>query len=256
MMPQPRIQDAQVVAHRALCLGAILKRGEIEITFQNLDQLDIPQDLHQRFITQHHDQHAALRRWVVTEGLSRHLTGAERILLDMTLGRWSERTIISTSWRVESLGVMLWALNYLEGIPKYDTQFEPDEVLSPLEVLTPTIDILWQAHLRPATELLAMRDQAEYWNWRTRAMDLERMGVRPAEGVTFREIVHATAQQAYNQGYLTHLLNGDFPAFDKPYAELDHDQHTLVSSIAYERYSALAWLCELSAQWESLPVDR
>ena len=36
----------------------------------------------------------------------------------------------------------------------------------------------------------------------------------------------------------------------------DTDCGGVVSNIAYERYSALSWLCELTAEWESIRIDR
>ncbi|QPC82726.1 DUF4272 domain-containing protein [Phototrophicus methaneseepsis] len=256
-MDEPRIQNARAVAYRALCLGAILKRGEFEITLQGLDDdYALPEDARRHMTSKHHDLNDQLYKWVDDENLTQYLIDTERTLLQKPLGSWRERTIISMSWRVESLGVMLWALRYLDSIPPFDVQFEPDDVLYPLDVLTPTVDFVWRAQLRPARTLIQMRDRAEGWNWRARATELERLGVQPPNGVPFREIIHETAHKARDKGHVPYLIDNDFPAFGKPFAELDSEQYALVSNIAYERYTALSWLCELSAAWEGIRIDR
>lgn len=255
-MYEARIQSARAVAYRALCLGAILKRGELEIQFQSPPDDVQPADPRRYLKSKLHDLNDQLLQWVEDEHLLPHLIDSERKLLQKPLGTWRERTITALSWRVESLGVMLWALRYLDAIPAFDTQFEPDDVLGPLDVLTPSIDFIWRANLRPARSLLMMRDRAEAWNWRSRASELEHLGIQPPDGFTFREIIHVTAEKARAKGNVPYLIDGDFPAFDVPFCELNSDQYAVVSNIAYERYSALSWLCELTAEWESIRIDR
>lgn len=243
------------MAYRALSLGALLKRGEIELTIHKLQDLLVFDDLRQQVFDKNHDVNRRLQNWVQDEKIHPHLSDSERNLLDKALGTWSERTLIHVGWRTEALGIMLWALNWMEDIPPYDQQYEPDDVLAPLDVFRPTIDFLWTAQLRPAEELQARRDQAELWNWRSRATELERMGVRPPEGLSFREIIRATAHRAYANGQLDQLINDDFPAFQKAYSNLDEDEYALVSALAYERYFALNWICELTSEWDNLRVD-
>lgn len=252
-MNEGRIQDARAVAYRALCLGALLQRGEIEFTVQGIDSLlpaTAPTVLHEQQ-SHTHD----LLQWLDDECISPHLTPTEYHLLHKPLGTWSERALTHVGWRVESLGVVLWALRHIDRAAPFDQQYELDDVLLPLDMLSPTIDLIWCAALRSEATLIDLRDRAELWNWRSRAAELARMGVRPPEGVTFREIIRFTAERAYNDGKLSHLIDSDFPAFGKPYADLTPDEYALASAIAYERYTALNWLCELSSEWKSMQVD-
>lgn len=253
-MNQMRVQDERTVVYRVLSLGALLKRGELERMILNFHELFPHADI-QEWIAQQTSTHEKLLDWLHEEAIFEQLSESERALLTKSLGTWSERTLLTVEWRTEALGIMLWALGYLEEIPDYDQQFNPEDVLEPLDLLHPTIDLLWTAHLRDEVELITRRDQAEVWNWRSRATELERMGVRPPEGVTFRQIVRSTAEMAYTDGHIPTLLNGDFPAFARPYNALNEDQYMLVSAIAYERYAAFNWLCEFTNQWESLRVD-
>lgn len=250
------MQDARAVAYRALSLGALLTRSDLEISFQHLEAYDLPAHLEERLGLRHKQRNQALEQWLNTEEIRPHLSQSERQLLAKPFGTWTDLNLIHASWRVEALGSMLWALGHLEAIPEFDTQFEVEDVLRPLDVLTPVIDFVWLAQLRPAQDLYEMRDRAELWNWRSRALELERMGVRPANGLRFAEIVRQTAEKAHELGHLPVLIEGDFPAFGRPYCGLSPSQQRLIGAIASERYQALSWLCEMSVEWENLPVDR
>lgn len=245
-MSQLRIQDAGAVAYRALCIGALLKRGKLEVSVQ--EYLNHTTDISQESYTQ-------LNQWLIDENIAQHLSETEQYLLSKPLGTWSERTLTTVGWRTEALGIMLWSLNRLDTLPSYDRQFETDDILSPLDIFYPTIDFIWLASLRSESELTQGREQAEVWNWRSRASELQGMGVRPSEGVSFNEIIRFTTERAYQNGYISTPIHSDFPVFNKSYATLNPDEYALLSAIAYERYSVLSWICEISNEWESIHID-
>ena len=251
-----QVQDARTVAYRAFCLAAVLTRLDIEISLQSMDEhtVPLPEAIRYSVVSQHNEMQQELWQWLTHEGITPYLTNTERYLLRQAPGTWSDRMLVNTSWRVESLGVMLWALQIVDKMPAFDTQFELDDLLPPLDLLTPVIDFIWLADLRPAEELATMRDCADLWNWRSRAAELQRMGMRPPEGTTFAEIIYITAQQARNKG-IPPLINGDFPAFGRAYADQSEDEFSMTSGIAYERSAALNWLCELSSEWQGISVD-
>lgn len=255
-MSQLRIQNERAVAYRALCLGVLLQRAEYELSVQNIDSWSVFDGVREHLIAKHQRLNERLLKWTDQEAIEEHLSEAEKHLLQKSLGSWSERAVISVGWRTESLGTMLWVLNRLDDFPDYDTQFEPDDVIPPLDIFNSTIDFIWTATLKNDKVLQARRDQAELWNWRSRARELESMGVKPPEGVTFSEIIRLTAERAYTNGHIPEPINGDFPTFNKAYAELDDDEYALVSAIAYERYSALNWVCEITSEWESIRIDK
>lgn len=255
MRSRPQLQNEYAVAYRALCLGALLRRSELELNIQELNQFTVFDAVRDEVLNRQYQLNARLLRWIEREALHPHLTKTERLWIDAPLGTWSERTLVTVTWQVESLGMLLWALNWLDKLPEYDEQFDPEPVLNPLEILTPTIDFIWSAQLRSRDELNSLRDQAELWNWRSRATELERMGVRPPEGVTFQEIIRETAERAYRNGHLATTIGGDFPVYGKAYADLSEDEFTIASAIAYERYAAVNWMCELPNTWENILAD-
>ena len=43
--------------------------------------------------------------------------------------------------------------------------------------------------------------------------------------------------------------------FNKSYARVSADEYTILRAIAYERNSALNWICETTSEWEGLRID-
>lgn len=250
-----RLQDARTVLYRTLSLGALLKRGEYELTLQNLTQYPLPPDVREHIVDKHFALNNQLLTWVIDEGIKPYLSDPEILLLRKPMASWTEREVIQTSWRIESLGMLMWSLGILDDIPHYDTQFEPDMVLQPIEIMEPTIDLLWRANLRPFEEIIELRDMAELWHWRSRTTQVVRMGAEAPAGITFAEIIQLAAEKAYADGGIPQPIDGDFPVFGKAYATIDDDQYALTASIAAERHFALNWLCGFSDDWEKTPTD-
>lgn len=254
-MNQTGVQSGRTAAYRALCLGALLKRSELEQAVHKLQSEPIPEGVRRFIKSRHWSDNQRLLHWVSDEALDAYLTRAERVLLGRALGAWSDHARTLAAWRSEALGVILWALRFIEHVPTFDSRFDLHVVMSPLEVLTPTIDFVWQAGLRPVEDLRRLREVAELWHWRSKAAELQRLGIKPQDGVNFSDIIRITAEQASQDRLLPPPINGDFPAFGRAYRDLTTEQATFVSHIAHERSAALNWLCELSSEWESLPLD-
>lgn len=254
-MPVSQMQNERVIALRVLCIGALLTRHLLEMRVHTLTQYLISDEDRHILIAEREAANTHLLQWIYDEHLTEHLTAGEHSLLHKPLGSWSTRALMMTSWRAETAGVLLWALRCIDVIPTQDTPFEVEDVLQPLDVMNATIDFVWCAKLRPTRHLVRMRDSAELWDWRARATELQRLGIRPSEGVDYRNVIRTTAEQAYADGTLPALIEGDFPAFGKSFARLSDDEFDLVRMIAQERYNIMSWITEANLEWDSLPVD-
>ena len=80
-MSQLRIQDARVVAFRALSLGALIKRAEWEITVQNADDLHISEEARQHVLRSHYRLNERLLLWLQDEKILPHCSPSEYQLL-------------------------------------------------------------------------------------------------------------------------------------------------------------------------------
>lgn len=241
-------KTARDITQRMLCVGALVYRRELELSYQQSNvSLEHRQDCH--------FMQVRLLNWIAYEKLENYLTEAERTLIHKPLGEWTQRALHMVGWRLETLGVLLWALRLVDLIPTFDTRFTFAELADALDVLTPTIDLVWCAELRSADQLTRMRDTAELWNWRCHAAELMTLGIKPSQGVDYRDVIRVTAEQAHADGTLPPLLEGDFPAFGRPFVSISAEQYHLIRGISAERYSVMCWLMEPSAEWQSLPSD-
>jgi hypothetical protein len=198
----------------------------------------------------HQREHQALAAWLQAENLSEALCPMERALFCVPLGTWPLSALASVVDEAERLAVLLWALHILDELPPYDTPSRLGLLLAPLEILTPSIDFVWCARLRPQADLEATREEAALWQWRAQAEDLERMGLRTAEGQPMRAVIRQALAHAQAQGRLQELCEGDVTAFGRPYARLSPPQHALIRTISTQRAHAIAWVCDASLLWE------
>lgn len=233
-------------ARRAECLGALVMRTGLEQVVQK----DGPaaRQAHETLLNE-------LVRWLERTGLREDQSPDERAMFAEPLGSWQAEEVIDASWRAESLGVIQWALRYVDALPPWDEPFDHQEVLLPLDLLGDPSAYESRALLRPSPEIEGAREVAELWHWRANASEAEVQAAAPPEGWTFEEMIATTAQEAFEDGQIPETIEDDFPVFGKPYFDLDEDEFTFVSKIAAERHLALNWLCGYSDNWDETPIE-
>ncbi|NLC58393.1 MAG: DUF4272 domain-containing protein [Armatimonadetes bacterium] len=239
--------DEHQVAFRALCLGAVIARGEFEAFLE--DEPEATPERLQQLITR-------LGQWLATEGVQPHLSAAERLLLQAPLGKWTQPERRSVSWRIEALGVLLWALTFVDRLLPYDTEFDDVEVMETLGLyrFAPIDGFLEDARLRAASEVQVAREAAALWHWRANVARLQEAGTTPADGRSWAEIISDAAATACRRGWAPEPIGDDLPVFGKPYGALSLDERYHAYAIAVERHRALNWLCGSSPDWDQVPL--
>lgn len=229
------LPDERAVLYRAHCLGALVQRWEFEQTIQGFDEMSI--------VEIHRGMAADLGKWIDAEGLAAHFAESEQPLLAEPLGRWSRDAADAVSWRIESLGVFIWALGLIKSLPPYDQRFSHDDLLLRLRIGKPLQPLLAKTQLRPSAELQLAQEAARVWQWRAQTTPSPgTTGQIPAH-LNLPDFIAATAQTARQQGLIPEPIGGDFPALGRPYRELSPDQTALMTAIARERAAAFIWLC-------------
>jgi hypothetical protein len=235
-------QDEQNAAFRALCLGALITRGEIEHNLRTQDDDDHREEFER--------DSADLSAWANTQDVSHYLSEHEKELFARPAGEWTRQEIINAGWRTEGLGCLLWALSLLEEIPPYDVKFNMQLLLDETGIGQNTRAFLQCVSLRPISCLEHSREVAELWHWRSRTNRLERNHVSGPMGAGFTGMLRQAVERAFYQQDIPRPIRGDFPAFGKPYAELTSDEYSRITSTAYERHHALNWLCGYTRNWD------
>jgi hypothetical protein len=240
---EPAAPDQDAVVDRVLCISAVAMLGAIAAAVEDGTMEDGPAAA---YLTESH-------RWLIRENLAHALSGSERRLLAKPLADWTEGESILANWRSESMGVLLWALSALDDMPPYDARFERLPSFVPL--LAPTIGFRKDTDLRSPEEITRARAVAELWHWRARTRQLQERGESPAGGHDLDAVAREAATLAHADGSIPQPVDGDFPAYGKPFRSLDPEEYSAVTSGAAERHYALNWLSGYAGDWDSVPTE-
>jgi hypothetical protein len=199
-----------------------------------------------------------LNTWLKQEQLWKKMSGWERTLMAKKAGRWTAQERSDASWQIEAAGCIAWALG-TAAMPAYDAEFAPKQVLSTVpDQGLPTHEWIAAASLQEEKIIREQREIVELWLWRSRKEMILRNPNPPFSQEAFqqrirRAIVNA-ATQCESWGWFQ-MIEGDFPARGKPYAQLvDADWHGM-GNIATMRLQALNWLCGQERDWDSISCD-
>jgi hypothetical protein len=250
------MRSAEQVITRALCLAAVVTRanaeyligsGEPAPVFAELTGVD-PKDAPPR-----------IDRWLSQEGLKTGLSPQERFWMSVPGGTWSQQNTLDASWRREGLTVLLWALQVLEPMPSADVQIDIVDLLQSAWLLKDTKAFRDMGKLRFAEEIKRTRDAAEFWLWRARTTQLQESPDAPIDpGISkdrLEEIISQAAETGERKG-LFKRVGGDFPAFGKPFRELNQPEWSLIRSICAERLYGLNWLCDIDGlEWDDVDTS-
>ena len=289
------IKSSKETAERALCLRLMLERARLESLVMKVNSIDfdhpaiefmglvnevgeLMKDKEKKTAEQLRDfkNHAKgviesdinnylkmienlynlQKEWVSTSGMSALLSPEEKKLFESEPGTWTQQQMFDTSWRMESLGVLLWAMEISDEIPPYDVQFSDEVKLEAVPFLDSIEEFVKNAKMRNKKEINKARNVAEMWNWRSCLTILEAEGkVLPPEGSTYAEVIKKAAKNAQRRKDISKPIDGDFPLMGKAFRDLTEEEYPIVSAIATERHFALNWLCDYSDNWDDTPTE-
>ena len=241
--------DLRTVVCRTHCLGALVQRWEYEQTIQGFNELSIV-EIHRKMV-------ADLAAWLQSEELTSYLTREEEAILGVPLGHWRKEMIDRIGWKIETLGVLVWALSLSKKITPYDQRCHHDDLLIRLRIGKSILPTIEKARLRSTEELARAQKAATLWQWRAQtAQVLSTLNALSDQGALPGSIT-STAEAAWHKGVLPEPLDGDFSAFGRPYREASSERVDLLSTIAHTRAKGLKWLMgqldDQSSSSESLP---
>ena len=290
-----RTPTSEKVACRAICLAHLVERASIESELWNIreDGFDDPMnsiiefvdsvkgqveevnpkmlekflDLKTQmkeivksdgnsFVKELTDKSNRMKNWLDSTGFFRHFSRHEKFVMGSKPGTWNLRTLTDAVWRIEAMGILLWALNIEKNILPYDATFKIADFTKLIPIMTNVKDFVGNAKLRDQKEIAEAREIAELWNWRSRTTKVQKEKLmEPPEGYTFPQIIKLTVEKAFKDRVIPEPIENDFPALGKAYRDLDEDEFQLLSSIAEERHFALNWLCGCSKDWDNTPTE-
>src|SRR5438477_6751439 len=108
-MAVPNPPDIETIARRTIGLARFTQRAQMEMAANQAGNAGVHEKMREVM---------APLIWVTNTPEQRELLSRkERQLFDESPGAWPEQDILEGLWRVEALGVLLWALSLLYEIP-------------------------------------------------------------------------------------------------------------------------------------------
>ena len=203
-------------------------------------------------------QFAKQEKQIRDAGLWAEMGKEEQEFIQTGVIETTERQRIDASWLVESVVCILWALGRVEQVPGYDEETSHERMnFSPGASLQ---EVVKTSRLRPSSEIEKQRSLAELWHWRCRTrklLDSESIPKTLRNGMTMDEVIRLSAEMAASEGAFPAVIDGDFPAFGRPFREATVEEFARLTSIAQERHKAFNWLCGFAKgnQWAETPTD-
>lgn len=256
--------DAETVARRALALGGLVRRVQLEE--------DARRTPAQRAVLQ--KALDALRAWVEEHALGVQLTNVELEQLNAGLGDWLEEELTTTAWAAEEAATLLWALRRAPSLP-HDERTDARALVRDLPVGKPPGAWLGKAEVRSGEELeaklslfgaLRARLEQEALARQIKAEGLEGTGLEAdsllagavedgfdrkaaekahgkngAVAEALRFVGRLLARHAEEQG-LIKLAGEDFPLKGKSAAAATDPELAVAVAVVAERQRALTWL--------------
>jgi hypothetical protein len=147
--------SAERVARRALALVAVTARGILEQDDPKAEYVQQP--------------HADLKAWVKDIDISEEFEPGERQVVDWPWGALEERQKTDSTWRLEGLVVLAWALKRFE-IPPHDEFVQLNLLGRRLGLLNAKAagEFMAKPDLRTRTEIVTRRNQLFALLWRLR----------------------------------------------------------------------------------------
>ena len=230
------LRSPEEAAARLLVLVAIARRGFLELR-PDLIADDSPEA--ERF-----DLHS----WLAEERLLGSLSPAELALIEAPVGQPTPDDTLDATWRIEDAVVLAWALERIPSIPPYDEPTDAAGVINALPApWSRTIEFRTAARLRDEATIAAAREQAEVWSDRADIYwwQLETSGDHTEAEADPRQVAIDLAAEAFAAGYMSPLMDGDFPTRHGAYRDLASETVEQLQMIANRRLHALNWLCGL-----------
>jgi hypothetical protein len=213
----------QRVARRALALTALTARAILEQETSSKDASKM---------------YRRLLAWTSDLGIDGELEPEESEVVQRALGKLDERMQINSTWRLEGLVVLAWALGRFE-IPPHDQLVEVNPLWESLGLLDGEAAgaLLENASLRPRPEISALRNRLFALHWR-----LRNFHIKPGD-MDFAEYARTCWFGPLDVSAVP-LVDGDLglrgKRIDKAPKRVFEDVH----STAQERHQAANWLWE------------
>lgn len=157
------------VARRAMALGALWLRSQLEVETVLEES---------RSWAQAEAERTVFVGWLRASGVYGELTLEELPIVEAPVGALSHDATVDSSWRVEAVVPLLWALGWLEEMPPFDEEVHAEDLMEMLP-LSPECggeecrEFLADSSLVAMDDIRRQREVAELWHHRASTATFE-----------------------------------------------------------------------------------
>lgn len=239
--------NAQRVARRALTLTAVAARALLEQKWTVIGPRNSWRP--RNWIVRRENQRRDLVEWIDLLDIGDEPEPDEWEVLQRPIGRLDARQQIDSTWRLEGLVVLAWALRLFE-MPPHDKLVAPHSLLASMNVLDAPAAKALLAHpsLRSRLEINVMRQRLFALHWR-----LKNFRVRPS-AINFTEFARTAWFGPLDITGLP-LVEHDLALAKERIDRADPEELEKANSAAQERHLAINWLWEGPQQFSQVRTD-
>ncbi|ACK41497.1 conserved hypothetical protein [Dictyoglomus turgidum DSM 6724] len=234
--------DEKTVINRAISVAVFFLRAQAEAIYSSSKDEEILK-IEKNFFDEVED-------WMEDENIINILSTREKLLLGKEIGKWEEMEIFLSLSYLEDLGILLWALSFIDKIPPYEEGFKLNDVIDLIPVLKSREEFENRAKLRNYKELMKEREIAELWYFRWKLGRMMKENYKLEEGKSYDEAIKILTEKALSLGAIKEILENDFPIKGRPFSHLEKEDYIYISNIIIERYLTLNWLCGYYKSWD------
>jgi len=234
-----------VVARRALCLGLMVLRSHAEAGLKG----------DSGSTTRFESFARKLAEWADGYGVSAWLTESETRLFRQSVGSWHDDQVFETTWRVEALAALRWALGHLDRMPSYFAVQRVDTVCAGIPVGGPVDRFVAVSRLRSHDDIERERAKAHSLDWRCRTEVLRWQGVEAPAGDSYETAIRSALQTGDDEGLALDHDGVDVLVAGRRLGDIDRAAIADIVSVCGERHLALAWVCSGDEDWDRARRD-
>jgi len=227
--------SAERVMRRAFVLAAVANRGLIEHEQRDFENPDEVREW--------------MLHWVRALCIEDELEPDEWKVLQRPVGTLDSQSAINSVWRLEGLGVILWALGLYE-LPAYDELVTPSDLFKAVQLgdEAGSRELLAQARLRAQEKLDGYATHALMVHWRLRDFS-----VRP-KAMDFVAFSKNSWIGAFDLAPFQ-ILQNDLALSGNAIADADPETVQTCQSSALERHLAINWIHGCSRIYSATPTN-
>jgi hypothetical protein len=231
---EPEMVSAPCAMRRALVLAALVCRGNIEPGAEDAEAISL---------------HARILDWATFLNLEEELESDELRILQAPLGTLSPREVSESTWAIEGLAILSWALN-LRDLPKHDEKVDPFGVTDSVCFLSDeAAELVASARLRSPAEFQAYREVAYAVHCRLRDF------VRNRNAKDFATWVEKAWLEGLQIDPAHLIVGGDLGVGGAPILDAEANRVQACEWITFQRHRAIIWLLGDSPVYSKTPVD-